>query len=181
MGTFRKSALAIGTAAILATSVTPAMAAVSLERGKSVLKASGEYDGWGRRRYRHRDRVDGGDILAGIAILASIAIVADAASKGNDRSRVADRYPTENYPDSEPSTTQDGDRAGRINDVGSAVEACSSAAERNGARVDEIRGVTRDGEGWRVEGDLSGGADDSFTCGATNGEVDFVQYGDRDI
>ena len=41
--------------------------------------------------------------------------------------------------------------------------------------------LVRDGEGWRVEGDLSGGDDASFTCGATNGEVDFVQYDDRDI
>ncbi len=65
--------------------------------------------------------------------------------------------------------------------MASAVEACSSAAERDGARVEEIRNVTRDGEGWRVEGRLSGGKDDDFTCGATNGEVDFVQFGDREI
>jgi hypothetical protein len=58
---------------------------------------------------------------------------------------------------------------------------CSNAAERDGARVNEIRSVTRDGDGWRVEGGLSGGQDESFTCGATNGEVDFVTFGDRDI
>jgi len=28
---------------------------------------------------------------------------------------------------------------------------------------------------------MSGGKDDNFTCGATNGEVDFVQFGDREI
>ena len=76
-----KSALTTGMVAILMTSTAPAMAAVSLDRERTVLAASGEYDGWRNRRHRHRGRVDGGDILAGIAILAGVAIVADAASK----------------------------------------------------------------------------------------------------
>ena len=169
-----KSALTTGMVAILMTSTAPAMAAVSLDREKTVLTAAGEYNGWRNRRHRHRDRVDGGDILAGIAILAGVAIVADAASKqGRDDRRPAP-YPPERYP-------QDERTGGRGNDVSSAVEVCSWAAERDNAQVEEIRSVTRDGEGWRVEGGLSGGEDDSFVCGATNGEVDFIQFGGREI
>lgn len=176
MGYFRKVALTIGTAAVVVTSAVPAMAAVSLDRGKTVLTSAGEYDGWNRGHYRHRDKVDGGDILTGIAILAGIAIVAGAASKGDKRNRNSDRYPND-YP-------QDNRRDANVfrgNDVGTAVQTCTSAAERGSARVEEIRSVTRDGDGWRVEGDLSGGEDQNFTCGSTNGDVDFIQFGDRSI
>ena len=182
MGYFRKVSLAIGTAAILITSITPAMAAVSLERGRSVLTTAGEYDGWGRRhRYRHRDRVDGGRYPCRHRHSGRHRDCCRCCEQEQQsRSRDADRYPAERYPQNEPSNPRKA-MADRGNDVGSAVEACSSAVERDGARVDEIRSVTREGEGWRVEGDVSGGRDDNFTCGATNGEVDFVQFGDRDI
>ena len=175
MGNFSRGALAIGTAAILMTSTAPVMAAVWLEQDKTVLTAAGEYNGWNRRRYRHRDRIDGGDILAGVAILAGIAIVAEAASKDSQRGR--DRYPGDNY----PQDSRRDSNVSRGNDVGTAVETCSVAAERNNSRVDEIRSVTRDGNGWRVEGGLTGGEVRNFTCGTTNGEVDFIQFGDRSI
>ena len=115
-------------------------------------------------------------------LLFWIAIVADAASKNSKNKRDSESYPDQRPYDEEPSSTRDSipDSTGR-NDVASAVEACSNAAQQDGARVDEIRNVTRDGEGWRVEGRMSGGKDDNFTCGATNGEVDFVQFGDREI
>lgn len=176
MGYLGKNVLAVGAAAVLMTSTAPAMAAVSLDRGQTVLTSASEYNGWNRRRYRHRDRVDGGDILTGIAILAGIAIVAGAASKDNKRNRNSDRYPND-YP-------QDNRRDANVfrgNDVGTAVQTCTSAAERGSARVEEIRSVTRDGDGWRVEGDLSGGEDRNFTCGTTNGDVDFIQFGERSI
>ena len=175
MGIFSRGALAIGTAAMLIISTAPVMAAVSIEQGKTVLTASGGNNGWNRRRYRHRDRVDGGDILAGMAILAGIAIVAEAASKDSQRGR--DRYPGDNY----PQDSRRDSNVSRGNDVGTAVETCSVAAERDNSRVDEIRSVTRDGNGWRVEGGLTGGEVRNFTCGTTYGKVDFIQFGERSI
>ncbi|MEP7350728.1 MAG: hypothetical protein ABI668_12380 [Sphingorhabdus sp.] len=179
MGYWGKAILASGAAAILATSAAPAMAAIPRHGSDSVMTASGEYNGWGRRyRHRHHDRVDGGDILAGIAVLAGIAIIADAASKDSRRERAPQPYPEDNR----PYDSSDSDNG---NDVGSAVQSCSAAAERSAgenARVDEIRSVTRDGAGWRVEGDLSGGDASNFVCGTTNGQVDFIELdGDRSI
>jgi hypothetical protein len=80
------------------------------------------------------------------------------------------------------SRTPDTSPAYGSNDLGEAVSACSSAAERsagNGARVSEIRSVTREGNGWRVEGQLDGRTNDSFTCSASNGQVDDVRINGR--
>jgi hypothetical protein len=127
-----------------------------------------------RRRWRHRDRVDAGDILTGIGILAGIAIIADAASDADKRERNDDRYENRDNSRNDRPVYQD-------DDLGTAVSSCTDAAERsvgNGARVNEIRSVTRDGDGWRVEGDLQS---DSFTCAATNGRVDYIRVNDRAI
>jgi hypothetical protein len=158
----KKTALSLATTAMLMSAVSPAMA-----RG---------YDDYGYGR-RHHDHVDTGDVLTGIGILAGIAILASAASSGNKRSKDSDRYPTR-YPDDSQS------RSSASNDVGTAVSACSDAAERsagNGAHVEEIRSVTRDGSAWQVEGSVGGGrsAADSFSCAATNGAVDYIRIGGR--
>ncbi len=178
MKIFRKSLLLSGGAALLLTSGTPAIAAqsakdiASAETGVGIEQA---YDGH-RRRWRHRDRVDAGDILAGIGILAGIAIIAGAASDAskNDRSDRDDRpYDERDIDQPEP------DYAG--GDLGSAVSACTAAAEQaagNDERVNEIRSVTRDGAGWRVEGEL---ASNGFTCAATDGRVDYIRLEERDI
>jgi hypothetical protein len=160
----KKVALGAATAAMLIGSVSPAMA-----RGY-------DYYGYGRR---HHDRIDGGDVLTGIGILAGIAILASAASKSSKRKDDSDRYPTR-YPEN----TQP--RSSASNDVGSAVAACSDAAERSAgdsARVEEIRSVTRDGGAWQVEGAIAGGrgGSDSFSCGVTNGEVDYIRMGGRTL
>jgi hypothetical protein len=113
--------------------------------------------------------------LTGIGILAGIAIIADAASKADKRDRDEPRY------EDRDDDRRDDRPAYQDNDLGTAVSACTDAAERsagNGARVSEIRSVTRDGNGWRVEGDLD---KDGFTCAATGGQVDYIRINDREI
>ena len=173
-----KLMLASGAAAMLATTPLPAMAASMDTASKAYSTADmmqQTADGH-RRRYRHRNHVDAGDVLTGIGILAGIAILAGAASDASKQSRNDPRYEDRNdYPQQDRPVYQD------YNAVGSAVSVCTDAAERsanNNARVSEIRSVTRDGNGWRVEGDLN---DDSFTCAATDGRVDYIRINNRDI
>ncbi len=173
----RKSALAVAGAAVLLTSATP-LAAADMGAPAStradegfVLSQASEY----HRRYRRNRRldVDAGDVIIGIGILAAIAAIADSSDKKDRRDR--DDEPRYNERSDDRPVYQGDD------DLGTAVSLCSNAAERsagNGARVEEIRSVTRDGNGWRVEGDL---AQDSFSCGTSGGQVDFIQLSDRQI
>jgi hypothetical protein len=173
-----KLILASGAAAMLAVTPMPALAATMGIKSETVSTADTMHqtaDGY-RRHYRHRDRVDAGDVLTGIGILAGIAIIAGAASDANKQSRNEPRYEDRN---DEPRN--DDRPVYQDNDLGSAVTVCTDAAERsagNNARVSEIRSVTRDGNGWRVEGDLD---NDGFTCSATDGRVDYVRINNRDI
>jgi hypothetical protein len=168
-----KAFLASGTAAMLAASPMPLLAANMAQQPEArsagdLLQNSAERH---RRRYRHHDNIDAGDVLTGIGILAGIAILADAASKSDKRDREEPRY---EEPQGDRPVYQD-------NDLGTAVSACTDAAERsagNGARVNEIRSVTREGNGWRVEGNLDNGG---FTCATVDGQVDYVRIGDREI
>lgn len=156
MGILNKAALALGTAALLTVSAAPA-----------------EARSWRGYGHRHHDRVDAGDVLTGIGILAGIAIIASAASKSDRHDRAPEPRSYPSYPENDGSYPSS--RSGN-SDVGSAVQACSAEAEqRADANVSEIRSVTRDGAGWRVQGSLDTG--EGFTCGATDGRVDFVQLG----
>jgi hypothetical protein len=181
---FRKSMLAAGAAAVLATSSTPAFAAysnkdITTQQAGDLLSQS--YNGH-RRHWRHRDRVDAGDILTGIGILAGIAIIAGAASDADKNDRNNDRYePRYDDRDTDQPQPDNGPGTGSDDDLGSAVSICTDAAERaagNGERVNEIRSVTRDGSGWRVEGEL---ASDGFTCATANGRVDYIRLDERKI
>jgi hypothetical protein len=170
-----KTMLSLGVMVMLATTSMPVMA-TNIEQHQSASSAGDileqASDGH-RRRWRHRDRVDTGDVLTGIGILAGIAILADAASKSNKRDSRRDEP---RYEDRQESSDY-----GRDDDLGAAVSVCSNAAERsagNGARVQEIRSVTRDGSGWRVEGDLERNA---FTCATANGQIDYIRIDDRQI
>lgn len=174
---FSRKMLAAGAAAMLVTTPMPVFAAQMGSTSATAPSAEILHqtaDGH-RRRWRHRDRVDGGDILTGIGILAGIAIIAGAASDADKRERDDRRYepPRDDRRDDAPVYRDD--------DLGSAVSTCTNAAERsvgNGARVSEIRSVTSEGNGWRVEGDLQS---DSFTCATQNGRVDYIRINDRAI
>jgi hypothetical protein len=176
----RKSTLGVACAALVLTTPMPLVAAdvqhpVSAKSGDGVVTSTADY--WGRRRWRHRDRIDGGDVLTGIGILAGIAIIADAASKAdNGPRRRREERPV--YRDNAPSRYEDEPRATHSNDLGSAVTACTDAAERSAggsARVQEIGSVTRNGDGWRVEGSLDRGANRGFSCSTSGGRVDEVR------
>lgn len=139
----------------------------------------------GRRRRHRRGRVSAGDIFTGIAILGGIAIIADAASKSNKRTRndyppqnvPQQNFPQQNFP--QQNFPQQNDQNGfGGNDIGSAVNICSNAAVQsagNQYQVNQIRSVTRDGQGWRVEGNLIGPDSAGFSCGVSNGNVQFIQ------
>jgi hypothetical protein len=171
-----KAVLASGAAAMLIATPMPAFAATMVKKSDSWSASDSieqAADGHRRRHWRHRDRVDAGDIITGIGILAGIAIIADAASKSDKRDRDRDEP---RYEERRDDRTDYGN-----NDLGAAVSACTNAAERSvndGSRVREVRSVTSEGNGWRVEGDLE---NDSFTCATINGQVDYVRIEDRQI
>lgn len=162
----------IGSAALAAPMTVHAPAA----DGIAALNWSPGDDIAERHRWRHRrDRgIDGGDILAGVLIVGGIAAIASAASnKANERRYERDsryRYDGYNY-----------DNRYRSNELNAAADQCAFAAEDragNGARVDRISTVARDGSGWRVEGSVSyDGGYDEFQCGVTNGQIDYIQLG----
>lgn len=136
-----------------------------------------------RGHRRHRDGIDGGDILAGILVIGGIAAIASAASKKDRDRRYEDRdYRSENPRYDDPRDDSRYDRGS--GDMEAAINACSDAAERQAgrdARVSGIESVIRDGEGWRVEGELANSDQRTFLCGATNGRVDFVQLENGDL
>lgn len=147
--------------------------------------------GYGRGYRRHRNRVDAGDVLAGVLIFGGIAAIASAASK-NKRDRRSDnrdyRYDQRNddrrYDDRGSDSRSDNRNDRGTGSMDTAINVCSNAAERqagDNARVSEIQSVARDGAGWRVEGGLSGGEQQTFLCGTKDGRVDFVQLGTGEL
>lgn len=178
---FRLGAFA-SAAAALSMSAAPAIAAdlpanvahSAYAQGKLFNSASENASDYRPYRYRrHRDRVDAGDVLAGVLIIGGIAAIASAASK-NKRERDYRDYPdrdarydyrSRNY-DPRSSVGQGLDRA---------VDMCVSRIERD-ARVDSVDTVDRDGNGWRVSGQLYNG--DAFTCSiGPDGRIGDVDYG----
>ncbi len=130
------------------------------------------------RRWRHRDRVDGGDVVAGVLVLGAIAAIASAASNSNrDRQyRYPQRYPASDRPYDYRSGSIDS-RYDGSRGIDRAVDVCAREVERN-AKVDTIDGVERSGDGWRVSGRLGNG--DPFTCSVgSDGRIGAVQYGNR--
>lgn len=127
--------------------------------------------GWRNRGWLGRNRIDGGDILAGALILGGIAAVASAVSNSS-RNRDRDLDRNQRIPD---------DRFSYNDDVRSASSQCGAAAAAQsgfGARVERIDNVVRDANGWRVEG-LVGSRNngvDSFTCGISYGRIDYVTF-----
>jgi hypothetical protein len=123
-----------------------------------------------RGRWRHRDRVDAGDVIAGIAIIGVIAAIASSGSKTRrNRTDSADRRRVDQSIVSEDQ----------------AVDACADAAQRQGgeaASVREILAVDRTTDGWDVEGTIeqrdgwrdSSGDRRRFTCAVRQGEIDAV-------
>lgn len=134
---------------------------------------------------RHRDRIDGGDVLAGILVIGGIAAIASAAGDNKNRRGERREYPRNDRP---YDYREDYRNDGRDRDYGGAdpgngrgamdraVDACAAEAGRTG-QVDEIFGVERiDGE-WRVKGDYRNGR--AFTCSVDGNGKAYVGVGDH--
>lgn len=160
-----RSAIALAAAAALSMTASPAMAR-----------------GW---HGHHRDRVDAGDIFAGILIIGGIAAVASAASKSSRDRRAREqgypdaRYPDRRYPDRRYPNSRYPDYRDRPGGYGSpgedrstgdrswgsadnAIDRCVDEVERSDRDVDSVDTVNREGNGWRVEGQIRDGGD--FSC-----------------
>ena len=108
------------------------------------------------RRYR-RNRIDGGDVVAGVLILGGIAAIASAASNNERRERVErQRYDDRRYDDRRDDDRRSNPRASDGSGIDSAVSQCLSAIERD-VRVESVDGASRVASGWIVSGTLLNG------------------------
>lgn len=142
---FKRGAAAVALVASLSMAATPAMAR-----------------GWGGG-YRHHDRIDGGDVLAGILIIGGIAAIASAANKASKQQR--------DYREPEPRYRDVPQRYGNAEDrpewregtgIDSAINRCIDEVNRGRDRVGEVESVNRDAGGWRVSGSTTNNA--AFSC-----------------
>ena len=106
--------------------------------------------------YRHKDRIDAGDVIAGAVIIGGIAALAGAFD-GDKRDRYHDRrYRDRDY----RGYNNRGYHNRGYNRGRNAVERCVRAAERQARRfggyrhadVTQIRDVDRTRYGWRIKG-----------------------------
>ena len=166
-------AAALASAGALSLSATPALAQDWGWGG----------GGWG---HHHRDRVDAGDVIAGILIIGGIAAIAKAASSSKrdrqrDDRRYDDRpdYPRERQAGYGNDSDQQWNQQGHQNaGVDNAVNRCVGEVSRGSNRSVSVESINRDGDGWRVQGQAAEGA--AFTCSVDgNGQIRNVQVGGR--
>lgn len=169
----RKLMAGAAIAAMLVTSTSPAFA-----RHKNYGYGYGYGNGYGYGgHHRHRNRVDAGDVIAGIAVVGILAaVLSSSAKKKRERETGQNGYP---------------EQRGNINSEDAAVDACVIAAETqfgDRASVRDINAVDRTADGWDVEGVVQkrGNWRDSrnqeqrrFTCSVRYGAIDNV-YIDTD-
>jgi hypothetical protein len=189
MGVMRKTVSSAVVAAMMATAATPAFAGGyggGYGGGTYISSGFGYGSGYGRgyRRRHHRDRVDAGDVIAGIAVIGVIAAIASSASKKKQQRQAGGGYPPRDI------GRDDGRSTGRINSETEAVDACAMAAEERGgntASVRDISQVDKTNDGWDIEGVIEerdnwrdrSGERRRFTCSVRYGNVDHV-YIDTD-
>jgi hypothetical protein len=131
--------------------------------------------GWGGR---HRDRVDAGDVITGILIIGGIAAIASAASKKDKQKRYErrdrdDRYEGDYYEREDGRDDRPEWQEGT--GINGAINRCLSEVSRGSDRQGEVDAVSRDGDGWRVQGRSAGG---NFTCVIdSNGRIRNVEVG----
>ena len=171
IGKNSRLAAVLASAAALSLSATPAM-------------AQGWGWGGGNWGHHHRDRVDAGDVLAGILIIGGIAAIASAASNKKRDRREEDRpyrgdYPRERSAGYGNDNDQQWNQQGQQNaGVDSAVNRCTNEVARGSNRGTTVESINRDGDGWRVQGRTGDGSD--FNCSVDgNGQIRNVQVDGR--
>lgn len=168
----RKLMAGAATVAMLVSSTSPALA----RHGNYGYGYGNGYGGYGWHR-RHRDRVDAGDVIAGVAIVGILAaVLSSSAKKKRDRETGQNGYP---------------EQRGNISSEDAAVDACVIAAETQfgeRASVRDINAVDRTADGWDVEGIVQKRSNwrerrtmeqRRFTCSVRYGAIDNV-YIDTD-
>ena len=172
MALIRRFAAAGACVAAISLAATPA-AALELPRSAPAIYQGDKANGWGRRYHHHHDRIDAGDVLAGVLILGGIAAVASAVSK-KDR---AERYPASAPPLPYPQDRGYRDYPSDGRGLDNAVSMCVDQVERGRDRVGSVDSANRTAEGWTVSGALDGGA--GFTCRIDNeGRIRTLDIGD---
>lgn len=184
MTRFRTFSAASACAAALSMSAVPAVA-VELPRvapssgpvappeaAPAADKANGHRWYPYRGRHHHHDRIDAGDVLAGVLILGTVAAIASSANKNRERYRYPERREPRPQDRQRYRSGYEGDGRGLDNAVGM----CVDEIERGNDRVGSVDGANRTGEGWVVSGALEGGA--GFTCRIDNdGRIRNVDIG----
>jgi len=159
MKTVRSVTAAAVAAAMLATSVTPAMAQSYPGGGYGYPGG-----GYGRERHRDHDHIGAGGIIAGIAVLGVLAAIASSGSKNRNNGGYQGGY------------------RGGINTENEAADACANAVEQQGGyRVTGIDTVDQTRDGYSVRGTLntrSGGSwgygrnqQQGFYCAVRDGSI----------
>lgn len=154
-------------------------AALSLAATPAMARDWGWGGGWGGRH--HHDRVDAGDVITGILIIGGIAAIASAASNNNNKKRRYERreepYPDERY--ERDYSRDDRPQWQEGSGINGAINRCMSEVSRGSNQSAEVDQVSRDGDGWRVEGRSSGG---EFSCTIDrDGRIRNVNVGGRAI
>lgn len=173
MTRFKQLSAGASLAAALSMAATPVAAAeIPVNIAKSAPAGAVQWDGDDMNAERHRrhrrNRVDAGDIIAGVLILGGIAAVADAASR-NSRNDRRYRNQAPNY--RQPTNSRSGGGQG----IDRAVDMCMREIERD-VRVESVDNVVRNGEGWSVAGTLYNG--EGFNCQIdSQGRIGNVSYG----
>jgi hypothetical protein len=174
-----RTAAMLASAAALSISATPAL-------------AQSWGGGYGGGYHRHHDDT-GAWVVGGIVGIGLLAALASAASKSNRerQARTQDRdYRADDYRGdyqgrdygrgSDGNDNYRGSYSGRGRSIDGAVDACVGEVERGSTRVDTVDNAGRDGDGWRVTGQVSGGR--NFDCAVDGqGRVRRVIVDGRDV
>jgi len=157
---------------------TKLAAATSLAAAFSMLAATpaDARERWGR--WGHRDRVDAGDVIAGVLVLGTIAAIANSAKNNRERERT-EGYPVPYPRDDERYRYRTPEGYGRNESRGMdrAADICAAEVERQAGRVGSVDGVNRNADGWQVSGELENGR--AYSCWIGNdGRVSDVDVSD---
>lgn len=146
---------------------------------------------WGYYPHRHWHRGGGdgvGNFLLGALVAGGVIAAVSAANKNKVAGQAERGY--DDVPPPGGAYSDDGRSVDPASEEDAAVDACADAAGAQAAsrydrdaRVDDISYSGRDGQGWRVEGNVATGYQGQirhhFVCGVRAAQVDFVQFVDQ--